>query len=45
MSDTAKLKSMIEKDGIEKVKGILKDSFRKQDENNLINLFLKGPSH
>ena len=45
MSDTAKLKSMIEKDGIEKVKEILKDSFRKQDENNLINMFVKGSFH
>ena len=45
MSDTAKLKSMIEKDGIEKVKEILKDSFRKRDENNLINMFVKGSFH
>ena len=45
MSDTAKLRSMIEKDGIDKVKGILKESFRKQDERNLININVKGSVH
>jgi len=45
MSDAAKLKSMIEKDGIEKVKEILKDSFRQRDENNLVNMFVKGSFH
>ena len=45
MSDTAKLKSMIEQDGIEKVKETLKDSFRKQDERNLMNMSVKGSFH
>jgi hypothetical protein len=45
MSDVAKLKSMIEKEGIEKTKEIVKDSFRKRDERNLINMFVKGSFH
>ena len=45
MSDTEKLKSMIEKEGIDKVKEIVKDGFRKSDEKNLINTIVKGPLH
>jgi hypothetical protein len=45
MSDTAKLRSMIAKDGIDKVKEILKESFRKRDERNLININVKGSVH
>jgi len=42
MGDTEKLKNMIEKEGIDKVKEILIESFRTQDERNLINLDVKG---
>lgn len=45
MSDTEKLKSMIENEGIDKVKEIVKDQFRKRDENNLINIMVKGSTH
>jgi hypothetical protein len=45
MSDTEKLKSMIEKDGIDKVKEIVKDGFRKRDEKDLVNITTKGPIH
>jgi len=42
MGDTEKLKNMIEKKGRDKVKEILIESFRTQDERNLINLDVKG---
>ena len=45
MSDVEKVKSMIEQDGIEKVKETLKERFRKQDERNLINMSVKGSVH
>jgi hypothetical protein len=45
MSDVAKVKSMIEQKGLEKVKEILKERFRNQDERNLINMTVKGPYH
>lgn len=45
MSDVEKVKNMIEQDGIEKVKEILKEYFRKQDERNLINMTVKGSVH
>ena len=45
MGDTEKLKSMIEKEGIDKVKETVKDGFRKSDEKNLINIIVKGAIH
>ena len=45
MSDVEKVKSMIEQDGIEKVKETLKERFREQDERNLINMIVKGSVH
>jgi len=45
MSDVAKVKDMIEQDGIEKVKEIVKECFRKQDERNLIKMTVKGSVH
>ena len=45
MSDTAKLKSMIKQQGRDKVKEAVKESFRKQDERNLINMTTKGSVH
>lgn len=45
MSDVEKVKSMIEQDGIEKMKEILKERFRQQDERNLINMTVKGSVH
>ena len=43
MGDTEKLGNMIEKEGIDKVKELLIESLRKQDERNLINMDIKGP--
>ena len=43
MGDTEKLRNMIEKEGLEKVREVLIESFRKQDERNLINMDVKGP--
>jgi len=43
MGDTAALQSMIEKEGIEKAKETVKESFRRQDERNLINIDIEGP--
>ena len=45
MDDVEKLQNMIEQDGIDKVKEILKESFRRQDENNLANMDVKGSVH
>jgi len=45
MSDTAKLKEMIEQEGMDKAKEIVKESFRRQDERNLINMTVKGSIH
>jgi hypothetical protein len=45
MSDIAEVKSMIERKGEEKVKEILKEGFRKQDERNLINIDVEGSVH
>jgi len=45
MSDIAEVKSMIERQGEEKVKEILKEGFRKQDERNLINIDVEGSVH
>ena len=42
MGDTEQLRNMIEDDGIDKVRQTLKDTFRKQDGRNLINLDVKG---
>jgi len=43
MGDTEKLRNMMEKEGIDKVKALIIESFRKQDERNLINMDIKGP--
>jgi hypothetical protein len=45
MEDVEKLQNMIEKDGLEKVKEHLKDSFRRQDKNNLSNININGFVH
>ena len=45
MSDIAEVKIMIERKGEEKVKEILKEGFRKQDERNLINIEIEGSVH
>ncbi len=45
MIDTAKLRIMIEQEGIGKVKEVVKEGFRKQDERNLINMIVKGSVH
>ena len=45
MSDVEKLKSMIEKEGMNKVKETVKEAFRKQDERNLVNISIKGSIH
>ena len=45
MSDIAEVKSMIDRQGEEKVKEILKEGFRKQDEKNLINIDVEGSVH
>ena len=42
MSDIAEVQSMIERKGEKKVKEILKEGFRKQDERNLINIDIEG---
>jgi len=45
MSDIAEVQSMIERKGEKKVKEILKEGFRKQDERNLINIDIEGSVH
>ena len=45
MSDIAGVKNMIEHQGEEKVKEILKEGFRKQDGRNLINIDIEGSVH
>ncbi len=45
MSDTEKLKNMIEKEGMDKVKETVKEAFRKRDERNLANIKFKGSIH
>ena len=45
MSDIAEVKSMIARKGEEKVKEILIEGFRKQDERNLINIDIEGSVH
>ena len=45
MSDTEKLKTMMEKEGIDKVKEVVKAGFRKRDKRNLVNIMLKGSVH
>ena len=45
MNDIAEVKSMIDRQGEEKVKEILKEGFRKQDEKNLINIDVEGSVH
>ena len=45
MSDIAEVRSMIESKGEEKVKEILIEGFRKQDERNLINIDIEGSVH
>ena len=45
MSDIPEVQSMIERQGEEKVKEILKEGFRKQDERNLINIDVEGSVH
>ena len=45
MSDIAGVKNMIENQGEEKVKEILKEGFRKQDGRNLINIDIEGSVH
>lgn len=42
MGDTVAVQSMIEKEGIEKAKETVKESFRRQDERNLINIDIGG---
>ena len=43
MGDTEALQKLIEKEGVEKAKEIVKESFRRQDERNLITIDIKGP--
>ncbi|MFV2058242.1 MAG: hypothetical protein ACC707_17390 [Thiohalomonadales bacterium] len=45
MSDVEKIQNMIEQDGIEKVKKLLKERFREQDERNMINMTVRGSVH
>ncbi len=45
MSDVEKLKRMIEKEGLDRVKEIVKEGFRKQDENSLVNINFEGSIH
>jgi len=45
MGDTEILKSMIEKEGMEKVMEVVKERFRKQDERNLVNMIAEGSDH
>jgi len=45
MSDISEVKSMIERKGEAKVKEILIEGFRKQDERNLINIDIEGSVH
>ena len=45
MSDIEEVKSMIAQKGEKRVKEILKEGFRKQDERNLINMDVEGSVH
>ena len=45
MGDTEILKSMIEKEGKEKVMELVKERFRKQDERSLVNMITEGSVH
>ena len=45
MGDTETLKSMIDKEGIDKVKEAVKEGFRKRDERSLVNIKLTGSIH
>jgi hypothetical protein len=45
MSDVEKLKHMVEKEGLDRVKEIVKEGFRNQDENSLVNINFEGSIH
>ena len=45
MSDSETLQSMIEEEGIHKVKEAVKEGFRKRDERSLVNIRLTGSIH
>jgi hypothetical protein len=45
IGDTEILKSMIEKEGKEKVMEVVKERFRKRDERNLVNMIMEGSVH
>jgi hypothetical protein len=45
MSDTKALQDLYDKLGPEKAIETIKDKLRKQDDNNLINIDIKGPKH
>jgi hypothetical protein len=45
MGDTEILKSMIEKEGKEKVMEVVKERFRKRDVKNLVNTITEGSVH
>jgi hypothetical protein len=45
MGDVQALTEMIDSEGIDKVKSLLKQRFRRQDENNLVNMHVTGPAH
>ncbi len=45
MSDTAAVQKLIEKEGEETAKDIVKEKLKKQDGNNLENIEVKGSMH
>jgi hypothetical protein len=45
MGDVQALREMFDSEGIDKVKSLLKQRFRRQDENNLVNMHVTGPAH
>ena len=45
MSDVAEVSDMIKQKGIDTVKEIAKEGFRKQDERNVVNTAAKGSVH
>jgi hypothetical protein len=45
MSDIAEVSDMIKQKGIDTVKEIAKEGFRKQDERNVVNTTVKGFVH
>lgn len=45
MSDTKAVTDLVSESGTDKAKEIIKERFKKQDTNNLLNITVKGSKH